>query len=75
MILVGVGSNLASKPHGSPRDTAAAALACLPALGIAVVARSVWYETEPVPRSDQPWYVNGVIAVATRLGAAPLLER
>ncbi len=74
MILVGIGGNLASAAHGSPRQTAAAAVAMLPGLGVEVTGRSSWYLSEPVPRSDQPWYVNAVAAVATELAAAALLE-
>jgi len=36
-------------------------------------ARSRWYLSEPVPRADQPWFVNGVAALATDLDAAALL--
>lgn len=75
MILVGIGSNLAAPRLASPMDTAAAALAELPAIGVAVVRRSRWYLSEPVPPSGQPWYVNAVIAVETRLAAASLLDR
>lgn len=75
MILVGIGSNLAAPRFASPMNTAAAALAELPAIGVAVVRRSRWYLSEPVPPSGQPWYVNAVIAVETRLAAASLLDR
>jgi 2-amino-4-hydroxy-6-hydroxymethyldihydropteridine diphosphokinase len=73
MILVGIGSNLAAPQCRSPRQTAAAALARLPAIGITVVRQSRWYESEPVPPSDQPWYVNGVAAIATVLEPMALL--
>jgi 2-amino-4-hydroxy-6-hydroxymethyldihydropteridine diphosphokinase len=73
MILVGIGSNLAAPQCRSPQQTAAAALARLPAIGITVVRQSRWYESEPVPPSDQPWYVNGVAAVATALDPMALL--
>lgn len=73
MILIGIGSNLAAPPFGSPEDTVSAAVAQLPATGIVVVLRSRWYLSEPVPPSDQPWYVNGVAAIATRLTPAALL--
>ena len=36
---------------------------------------SSFYETAPVPVSDQPWYVNGVARVLTRLSAHDLLDR
>ena len=73
MILVGIGSNLAAPRFGSPEDTASVAVARLPAIGIAVVRCSRWYLSEPVPPSDQPWYVNAVAVIQTRLGPAALL--
>ena len=73
MILVGIGSNLAAPRFDSPQDTASAALAQLPAIGVAVVRRSRWYLSEPLPPSDQPWFVNAVALVETRLGPAALL--
>jgi len=65
MILIGIGSNLAAPGFASPQDTASAALAEMPAIGITVERRSGWYLSQPVPPSDQPWYVNAVVAVAT----------
>lgn len=73
MILVGLGGNLASPRFGPPRATLAAALDRLTAEGIAVVARSRFYTSAPVPVSDQPWYVNAVAQVETGLGPEPLL--
>ena len=73
MILIGIGSNLAAPPFGSPQDTVSAAMAQLPAIGALVLLRSRWYLSQPVPPSDQPWYVNGVAAVETRLAPAALL--
>ncbi len=32
-----------------------------------------WYLSQPVPPSDQPWYVNAVALVETRLDPAALL--
>jgi 2-amino-4-hydroxy-6-hydroxymethyldihydropteridine diphosphokinase len=73
VILIGIGSNLAAPGFASPRDTANAAVAALPALGIAVLRRSRWYLSEPVPPSDQPWYVNAVAGVEARLDPSALL--
>jgi 2-amino-4-hydroxy-6-hydroxymethyldihydropteridine diphosphokinase len=75
VILVGIGSNLAAPGYRSPRDTAMAAVAQLPAIGVAIVARSPWYLSEPVPASDQPWFVNGVVEIATELPSPELLAR
>jgi len=75
VILIGIGSNLASREYETPAETAAAAVAQLPALGIEVVARSPWYLSEPVPVSGQPWFVNAVLKVAATLEPRALLER
>jgi 2-amino-4-hydroxy-6-hydroxymethyldihydropteridine diphosphokinase len=74
MILIGVGGNLPSPAHGGPRRTLTAALAALGAEdGIAVADRSAWYRSEPVPHSDQPWYVNAVARLATTRRPGDLL--
>jgi 2-amino-4-hydroxy-6-hydroxymethyldihydropteridine diphosphokinase len=73
MILIGLGGNLASEKAGPPVETLEAALAALEAAGVRIVRRSRWYCSEPVPRSDQPWFINGVAVVATGLSAADLL--
>ena len=73
MILIGIGGNLASPRFGSPLDTLAAALVALQAEGIRVITRSAWYRTEPVPHSDQPYFVNAVASLATHLAARDLL--
>jgi 2-amino-4-hydroxy-6-hydroxymethyldihydropteridine diphosphokinase len=73
MIVVALGANLPSPVHGGPRETLEAALVALDRAGLRVVARSDWYETAPVPVSDQPWYVNGVAIVASPLPAAEVL--
>lgn len=72
MILIAMGSNLPSR-FGGPRETLEAALARLAEKGLSVAARSPWYETAPVPVSDQPWYVNGVARIETGLDAVALL--
>jgi len=73
MILIGLGANLAAPQHGSPRESCEAALEALMAAGVRVVRRSRWYESAPVPPSDQPWFVNGVVAVATERTPEALL--
>ena len=72
-VYIGLGANLPSPEHGTPRETLDAAVAALEARGLAVVARSPLYESEPVPVSDQPWYLNAVIEVATDLEAPAIL--
>lgn len=73
VILIGIGGNLESARFGPPRNTLSAALAALEAAGINIVTRSGWYRSEPVPPSEQPWFVNAVASLATDLGASELL--
>jgi 2-amino-4-hydroxy-6-hydroxymethyldihydropteridine diphosphokinase len=73
VILIGVGGNLASRRWGAPRQTLGAALEALAEAGVAISERSSWYRSEPVPRSDQPWFLNAVAAVETGLAAGDLL--
>jgi len=72
-VYIGLGANLPSPEHGTPRETLEAAMRVLEARGLAIVARSPRYESEPVPVSDQPWYLNAVIEVATDLSAPEVL--
>ena len=74
MIFIGLGSNLVSEA-GPPATTIKAALAQFMLYGITVVACSPFYESEPVPRSDQPWFVNAVVRVETALAPYDLLMR
>ncbi len=74
MILIALGANLPTERFGSPRQTLEAALNMMETAGIKVVKRSSWYESEPVPPSGQPWYINGVAQVETTLRPAELLR-
>ncbi|TAH33142.1 MAG: 2-amino-4-hydroxy-6-hydroxymethyldihydropteridine diphosphokinase [Alphaproteobacteria bacterium] len=74
MILIGLGANLASEKYGSPQQTLEAAIAAMPQYGIHVIKKSRWHQTEPVPKSDQPMFTNGVIAVETELTPYQLLD-
>jgi 2-amino-4-hydroxy-6-hydroxymethyldihydropteridine diphosphokinase len=75
VILIGIGGNLETARFGPPRDTLSTALAALEADGIGIATRSAWYRSEPVPRSDQRWFVNAVASLATDLNARQLLAR
>lgn len=63
MIFVGIGANLPGVNGETALETCLAAIGALPGQGIRVRAVSPWYETAPVPVSDQPWYVNAVLDV------------
>ncbi len=75
MILVAVGANLPAGSGTTPLATcrqAVEALRLIPGLRVAAVSR--WYETDPVPPSGQPPYVNGVVRLAGRIDPAALLH-
>jgi 2-amino-4-hydroxy-6-hydroxymethyldihydropteridine diphosphokinase len=74
VILVGLGGNLDSAAHGSPRRTLAATLDALAGAGVRVVGRSGWYRSAPVPVSAQPWFVNAVAVLANGLDPFGLLD-
>jgi len=69
--IIALGSNLGDK--AANLDTA---IGLLTATGdIRLVARSRNYATEPWGKTDQDWFVNACISVATKLSARALLER
>jgi 2-amino-4-hydroxy-6-hydroxymethyldihydropteridine diphosphokinase len=72
-IFIGAGANLSHPIHGEPRQVLETAFAELGRRGVAVIRVSPWYRTAPVPASDQPWYVNAVAEVGTKLPADRLL--
>lgn len=76
MILVAIGANLPG-PHGaSPLLACRAAAEALRGLpGLRFVALSRWYATAPVPRADQPDYVNGMARLEGEADPAWLLAR
>ncbi len=75
MILIAIGANLPAEGYADPQATCEAAVQALDSSpDIRVVARSPWYASEPVPPSDQPWYINGVVSIATDLEPEPLLQ-
>lgn len=73
MILVGIGSNLCSKKYGKPVDNCKEAIEVLKKEMI-IESLSPWYQSEPLPVSNQPWYINGVLKVKTSLNPNNLLK-
>ena len=73
MIYVGIGSNLKSKKYKNSCDV------CLDAINhlekfFKVLKISSFYESEPVPKSDQPLFVNAVFAIYTKKHEREILE-
>lgn len=75
MILIGFGSNLTTEQYSTSSEVINAALRELENENIVVDLCSGFYETEPVPVSDQPWFINAVAKINTNLGAKELLSR
>lgn len=76
LILVGVGANLPAADDVSSLDScisALYALARLPNTSLRAVSR--WYGSAPLPASDQPFYVNGVVALEGAAEPALLLAQ
>ncbi|HET6161246.1 MAG TPA: 2-amino-4-hydroxy-6-hydroxymethyldihydropteridine diphosphokinase [Dongiaceae bacterium] len=74
-LYIGLGANLPHPRFGPPKATLEHVLELFPAAGLRILARSPWYESAPVPASDQPWYVNGVVRAATALAPQEVLAK
>ena len=74
MILIAIGSNLPHPDYGPPVEVCNAAIDAIEAHGCEVLARSRWFRSTPVPASDQPDFINGVISVQTALEPLDLLS-
>jgi len=73
MILIGLGTNLPLADQRSGQRVLEDALAALSERKVQPVSVSPFYRSEPVPVSDQDWYVNAVAQVQTDLDPAGLL--
>ena len=69
-VYIALGSNL-----GDRAATLARAKAALTAAGIPVVRSSALYATEPVEAPGQPWFLNVVVEVETKLMPKQLLRK
>jgi 2-amino-4-hydroxy-6-hydroxymethyldihydropteridine diphosphokinase len=74
MIYIAIGSNLPTPRHPSALHVCRNSVDALAALPVRILATSRWYRTAPVPVSDQPWFVNGVVAVSTDMAGDELLH-
>ena len=59
--------------YGDPVNTLGEAVRRLRQV-LTVVRQSSWYRSAPVPASDQPWFVNAVLAVETQMPEGELLQ-
>ena len=71
---IAIGGNILPEGYASLEEVMTDAISELQQLDVRVEAQSSWYETAPVPISDQPWFLNGVLRVTTSLSASELLS-
>ncbi len=74
MIYLGLGANLPGAQGEPPTETITLGLQTLAAGGLQPVRISSLYESAPVPRSDQPWFVNCVAEVTTALSPRAAIQ-
>jgi 2-amino-4-hydroxy-6-hydroxymethyldihydropteridine diphosphokinase len=75
MKIVAIGSNLELPGIGGPAEVCEAALERLETAGVTVSARSGWYRSAPVPASDQPDFINGILSVSWEAGPESLMAK
>ena len=76
MILIAFGANLPGPDGSPPQETCLRAITAIAALpGLAVAAVSPFYRSAPVPISDQPSYINGVLRAEGEVDPALLLSQ
>ena len=66
MIVVALGSNLPLTNQTEGTNVLRAAAKEIENQGITILAKSRLYKSEPVPISDQNWYVNAAISIETK---------
>ena len=73
-IIIGVGGNMKSKDGTHPIKVGIKAINFLKNYSIKVTNQSSWYETEPVPKSEQPNFFNCIIFANTFLSELDVLK-
>ena len=73
-IIIGIGGNLKSDDGDHPIKVAMKAIRFLEDYSIEITNQSSWYETEPIPRSDQPNFFNCIIFANTILNELDVLK-
>ncbi len=73
-IIIGIGGNIKSKEGAHPIEVAMKAISYFKDYSIKVTNRSSWYETEPIPKSDQPNFFNCIVLANTILNELDVLK-
>ncbi len=73
-IIIGIGGNLKSNDGSHPVCVAMNAINCLQNYSIHVTEQSSWYESQPIPKSDQPNFFNCIVFANTLLNELDVLK-
>ena len=73
-IIIGIGGNLKSDNGDHPIKVAMKAITLLEDYSIKITDQSSWYETEPIPKSNQQNFFNCIIFANTTLNELDVLK-
>ena len=73
-IIIGVGGNIKSDEGSHPIHVAMKAINSLENYSIQVIEQSSWYESEPIPKSNQPNFFNCIVFANTILNELDVLK-
>ena len=73
-IIIGIGGNLKAIDGTHPIKVAMKAISYFKDYSIKVTNQSSWYETEPIPKSEQPNFFNCIVFANTNLNELDVLK-
>ena len=73
-LIIGIGGNIKSEDGDHPIKVAMKAIRYLKDYSINITNQSSWYETEPIPKSDQPNFFNCIVFAKTVLNELDVLN-
>ena len=73
-IIIGVGGNINSEDGIHPVEICNKAINSFHHYSIEVKKQSKWYNSEPIPKSDQPNFFNCVVIASTKLNEYDVLK-
>ncbi len=73
-VIISVGGNINSEDGSHPVETCNKAIRSFQNYSIKVKKQSKWYNSEPIPKSDQPNFFNCVVIATTKLNENDVLE-
>ena len=73
-IIIGIGGNINSEDGSHPIKVAIKAIRYFKEYSIDAFKQSSWYETEPIPKSEQPNFFNCIVFANTILNELDVLK-